>query len=33
MPALQSFCLQAAIAVLFDYIFQITTFVVFLGWD
>lgn len=33
MPALQSFCVQAALAVLFDYIFQITAFVVFLAWD
>lgn len=33
MPALQSFCLQAALAVLFDFIFQITAFVVFMAWD
>lgn len=33
MPALQSFCIQAGIAVLFDYIFQITAFIAFLAWD
>lgn len=33
MPALQSFCLQAALAVLFDYVFQITSFIVFLAID
>lgn len=33
MPALQSFCVQAGIAVLFDYLFQITAFIAFLAWD
>lgn len=33
IPALQTFCTQAAIAVFFDYIFQITTFVAILAWD
>ena len=33
MPALQTFCLQAAIAILFDYLFQITAFIAFLAWD
>lgn len=33
IPALQTFCLQAGIAVLFDYIFQCTTFVAILAWD
>ena len=33
MPALQAFCLQAAIAILFNYIFQITTFVVAFIFD
>lgn len=33
MPALQSFCIQAGIAVLFDYFFQITAFIAFLAWD
>lgn len=28
MPALQTFCIQAAVAIFFNYIFQITTFVV-----
>jgi Niemann-Pick C1 protein len=28
MPALQAFCIQAAVAIVFNYIFQITTFVV-----
>ena len=33
MPALQSFCRQAALAVLFDYLFQISAFIVFMAWD
>ncbi|KAM3130411.1 hypothetical protein pb186bvf_017510 [Paramecium bursaria] len=33
MPALQSFCIQAAIGVFLDFIFQITMFVAFLTWD
>jgi len=33
MPALQTFCLQAAIAVLFNFLFQIFTFVVALIYD
>lgn len=33
MPALQSFCVQAGIAVLFDYLFQITAFIAFMAWD
>lgn len=28
MPALQDFCIQAAFAIIFNYIFQLTTFVV-----
>ena len=33
MPALQAFCVQAAVAILFNYMFQITTFVVALIFD
>lgn len=33
IPALTTFCMQAAIAVFFDYIFQITAFVAILSWD
>lgn len=33
MPALQAFCIQAAVAIVFNYIFQITTFVVALIID
>ena len=33
MPALQAFCIQAAVAILFNYIFQITAFVVALVFD
>lgn len=33
IPALQSFCLTASIAVVFDYIFQILAFVAFLSLD
>ncbi|KAL4477676.1 hypothetical protein ABPG74_002826 [Tetrahymena malaccensis] len=33
IPALTTFCIQAAIAVFFDYIFQITAFVAILAWD
>lgn len=33
IPALQSFCLTASIAVVFDYIFQILAFVAFLTLD
>ena len=33
MPALQGFCFQAALAIFFDYLFQITVFVVFLSRD
>jgi Niemann-Pick C1 protein len=33
MPALQSFCTQAAIAIIFNFIFQIFTFVVALIYD
>jgi len=33
IPALQSFCLTASIAVVFDYIFQILAFVAFLALD
>ena len=33
MPALQNFCLQAAFAIIFNYIFQLTTFVVVLIMD
>ena len=33
MPALQSFCLQAAIAIVFNFLFQIFTFVVMLIYD
>lgn len=33
MPALQAFCIQAAVAIFFNYIFQITTFVVAFIFD
>ena len=33
MPALQAFCIQAAVAILFNYMFQITAFVVALIVD
>lgn len=33
MPAIQSFCIQAAIAIAFNYFFQITAFVSCLAWD
>lgn len=33
IPALQTFCIQSAIAVFFDYVFQLTTFVAILAWD
>lgn len=33
MPALQNFCVQAAFAIIFNYIFQLTTFVVVLIMD
>ena len=33
MPALQTFCLQAAIAIIFNFLFQIFTFVVVLIYD
>jgi len=33
MPALQNFCLQAAFAIIFNYLFQLTTFVVVLIMD
>lgn len=33
MPALQTFCLQAAIAIIFNFLFQIFTFVVALIYD
>lgn len=33
MPALQSFCIQAAIAIVFNFVFQIFTFVVALVYD
>ena len=33
IPALQSFCVQAAIAIIFNFFFQIFTFVVFLIMD
>lgn len=33
MPALQNFCIQAAFAIIFNYIFQLTTFVVVLIMD
>ena len=33
IPALQSFCLVAAVAILFDFIFQVTTFVAMLSID
>jgi Niemann-Pick C1 protein len=33
MPALQAFCIQAAVAIVFNYVFQITTFVVALIID
>ena len=33
MPALQSFCLQAAFAIIFNFLFQIFTFVVALIYD
>jgi len=33
MPALQAFCVQAAVAIIFNYMFQITTFVVALIFD
>lgn len=33
MPALQNFCLQAAFAIIFNYMFQLTTFVVVLVMD
>lgn len=33
MPALQAFCIQAAVAIFFNYIFQITAFVVALIFD
>lgn len=33
MPALKNFCIQAAIGVFLDYIFQITVFIAFVTWD
>ena len=33
MPALQNFCIQAAFAIMFNYVFQLTTFVVVLIMD
>lgn len=33
MPALQAFCIQAAVAIVFNYFFQITSFVVALVYD
>lgn len=33
MPALQTFCLQATIAIIFNFLFQIFTFVVVLIYD
>ena len=33
MPALQTFCIQAAVAILFNYLFQITAFVVAFATD
>ena len=33
IPALQSFCLVAAVAILFDFIFQVTTFIAMLSID
>jgi Niemann-Pick C1 protein len=33
MPALQTFCLQAAIAIFFNFLFQVFTFVVALIYD
>ena len=33
MPALQAFCIQAAVAIIFNYVFQITTFVVAFIYD
>jgi len=33
MPALQTFCIQAAVAIIFNYIFQITVFVVAFIFD
>ena len=33
MPALQAFCIQAAVAIVFNYIFQLTLFIVALIKD
>jgi hypothetical protein len=33
MPALQAFCIQASVAIVFNYLFQITAFVVALVYD